>query len=209
MSAEPAEHFESTAQQAHAARLGTWVFLASELLLFAGLFALYGAYRGHFPSGFREGIQHATKWQGSLNTLLLLTSSTLVALAVDALRRDRPARAWLLSGSTILLGAAFLAIKLHEYRGHFALGIYPGGAGDYFAGHATPGLATFWTLYFATTGLHAIHVLIGMLVLGVTCIGLLRGSITARRSYPLENAALYWHLVDLIWIFVWPLYYLA
>lgn len=203
-----AEHFESAEQQAHAARLGMWVFLASELLLFAGLFALYAGYRAHWPDGFKDGIAHATKWPGALNTILLLTSSTLAALAVEAGREGRRLRACLLLGSTMLLGVAFFTIKLLEYRAHFAEGIYPGGAGSYLA-HAPPGASVFWTLYFVSTGLHAVHVLVGIIVLGMTAIGLLRGRLAADRSYVLENAVLYWHLIDLIWIFLWPLYYLA
>lgn len=204
-----AHHFESAPKQAHAARLGMWIFLGSELLLFAGLFALYAGYRAHAPAAFHEGVQHATKALGSLNTGILLLSSTLAALSVHVTRAGRPKRGALLLLGTVLLGLVFIAIKLYEYSLHFREGIYPGGAGRFFLEHTDPGLAPFWTLYFTTTGLHAVHVTVGTIVLGLTALALRRGTIHAERVYPLENAALYWHLVDVIWIFVWPLYYLA
>jgi cytochrome c oxidase subunit 3 len=204
-----AAHFQSLAQQDHAARLGMWVFLGSELLLFAGLFALYAAGRVAHPAAFHEGVAHAEKSIGSLNTALLLTSSTTVALAVELLQRERRAATVVLLSITMALGAAFFCLKLTEYGDHFRAGIYPGGAGNFFTTHATPGLPLFWTLYFVTTGLHAVHVCVGLGVLGLSARGVVRGTLTGERAYVLENAALYWHLVDLIWIFLWPLYYLA
>lgn len=209
MSRGHASHFQSSEQQAQAARLGMWVFLGSELLLFGGLFALYAGYRAHAPQAFAEGIAHSSKGLGSTNTGLLLISSTLAALSVHAGRAGQRRRAALLLFGTMALGVAFLIIKLVEYRAHFRAGIYPGGVGQFFVQHPTPGLASFWTLYFAATGLHAVHVSVGLLLLAVTTAALLRGKLMAERLYPLENAVLYWHLIDLIWIFLWPLYYLA
>lgn len=204
-----AEHFESAPKQAQAARLGMWIFLASEFLLFAGLFALYGGYRAHAPTAFEEGVRHSTKALGSLNTAVLLVSSTAAALSVHAARAGRRKRAMLLLASTIALGLVFLGIKFYEYSLHFREGIFPGGTGRFFSTHADPSLAPFWTLYFATTGLHAVHVAVGTVVLASSLFSLWRGTINPQRIHPLENAALYWHLVDTIWIFVWPLYYLA
>lgn len=209
MTTPPARHFESAAKQAHAARLGMWVFLGSELLLFAGLFALYGAYRAADPAAFHLGIASATKWLGSLNTCILLVSSALAALAVEAGRRGRRGRAVLLLLSTMVCGGAFLFIKLTEYAEHFREGIRPGGVGHFFVAHPERGLATFWTLYYASTGLHAIHVCVGIAVLGVTAFKLLVDGVDAERLHPLENAALYWHLIDVVWIFLWPLFYLS
>jgi cytochrome c oxidase subunit 3 len=208
-SARHAAHFQSLAQQDHATRLGMWVFLGSELLLFAGLFALYAAGRIAHPAAFREGVAHAEKSIGSLNTAVLLTSSTTVALAVEALRRERRVACVALLSITLALGATFFSLKLAEYGAHFRAGIYPGGAGSFFISHGTPGLPLFWTLYFVTTGLHAAHVCVGLGVLGLSAQAVARGKLGGERGYVLENAALYWHLVDLIWIFLWPLYYLA
>lgn len=203
------EHFESTAQQAQASRLGMWVFLGSELLLFAGLFALYSAGRLEAPGAFREGIAHSTKLLGSLNTAVLLTSSTCAAIALRALERSRRGVCLLSLGLTLLLGLVFLLIKFSEYAQHFREGIYPGGVGHFFTTHAERSLAFFWTMYFVSTGLHAVHVTVGLFVIGCSAYGVARGSIHPQRSYPLENATLYWHLIDLIWIVLWPLYYLT
>jgi cytochrome c oxidase subunit 3 len=204
-----APHFEALGTQAHASRLGMWIFLVSEMLLFAGLFALYAAYRAGASAAFHEGIRDSTRVLGSINTGVLLVSSTCVAVAVHALRDSRPGLAALLIAATIALGWLFLVIKLTEYGKHFDEGIYPGGRGRYFIEHPSPGLGPFWTLYFVTTGLHALHVTVGTVVLGFTLLGVLRRTIGVTRVHVLENAALYWHLVDVIWIFLWPLYYLA
>jgi len=204
-----ASHFESGARQADATLLGMWLFLASELLLFGGLFALYAAGRFENPSAFRQGVALAAKTVGSLNTGILLVSSSTVAVSVEFLRRDQRHASVICLLTTVLLGAAFLALKFSEYAEHFKAGIRPGGAGPFFATHATPGLALFWTLYFFSTGLHAVHVSIGLLLLGSTAWRVSQGAITSARLYSLQNVALYWHLIDLIWVFLWPLYYLA
>ncbi|MCA9599521.1 MAG: cytochrome c oxidase subunit 3 [Myxococcales bacterium] len=181
-----------------------WLFLASEALLFGGLFTLYAAYRAHFPKAFAEAVRDNTTYLGSLNTVVLITSSFLVALAVHALRHRKPRRAIYLVLSTCFLAAVFLAIKFTEYSIHFQDGIYPGGQGAYFA-HAALGTQIFFTLYFVSTGLHALHVTVGACVLGWCArrIGKERLS-----THGLEAAAMYWHLVDVIWIFLWPLFYL-
>jgi len=205
----PAGHFEDLAQQRHAAKLGIGVFLASEALLFAGLFALFAAYQTEYPDAFHEGVLHNTKVLGSVNTGILLLSSTLVALSVHAARLARRRNAAVLLALTIALGLTFLTIKLVEYGTHFREGIFPGGAGSFFTDHADAGLPLFWTLYYVVTGLHAVHVTVGLTVLGFMLAGVLRGSIAPPVTYKLEIGALYWHLVDVIWIFVWPLFYLA
>jgi cytochrome c oxidase subunit 3 len=204
-----AEHFQTMEQEAHAARLGMWIFLASEALLFAGLFALFATYRFHFPEGFAVGVQHNTKTFGSINTGVLLLSSYLAASSVALVRKGRVGLASLLVMATIALGGVFLAIKIAEYRLHFGEGIFPGGKGHFFAEHVDRGLPIFWTLYFVMTGLHAIHVVIGMVLLSSTLLGMLSGAIAGSSPQRIEVAALYWHLVDMVWIFLWPLFYLA
>jgi len=204
-----APHFESRAAQAHAARFGMWIFLSSELLLFAGLFALYAAGRVAHPEAFREGIAHATKTLGSINTAILLSSSTSVAVAVELVKSGRRSLSAGALGLTVLLGAVFLTLKFSEYAEHFRAGIFPGGSGYFFVQHPSQGLALFWTLYFVTTGLHAIHVTVGLLLLSLTARLVIQGRIDSTRAYGLHNAALYWHLIDLVWIFLWPLYYLS
>ncbi|MBX3187863.1 MAG: cytochrome c oxidase subunit 3 [Labilithrix sp.] len=202
-----ADHFEDLEQQAHAARLGMWIFLASEVLLFAALFGLFAAYRVEHHAAFDEAVHHNTKTHGSINTAVLLVSSALVALSVHAMRAGSRRAACAFGGGTIALGLVFLAIKLDEYRLHFAEGIYPGGSGAWFATHGKRGSAEFWTLYYGMTGVHAVHVILGISVLSVLLLRAFRGRMPA--PYPLELGALYWHLVDTVWIFLWPLFYLA
>jgi cytochrome c oxidase subunit 3 len=204
-----AEHFEDLARQAHAARLAMWVFLSSEVLFFAGLFALYGTYRVEHPEGFGEGVLHNTLALGTTNTGVLLLSSYAIAMAVHELRRGKVRAAALLTGATLALGLAFLGIKTTEYILHFREGIYPGGQGAFFEEHATPGIAMFFTLYFCMTGLHALHVIAGMTVLAFLLFKIRRGQVTPLASHPLAIGAVYWHLVDAIWIFLWPLFYLV
>jgi cytochrome c oxidase subunit 3 len=202
------EHFEDMQKQAHAARLGMWVFLGSEVLFFSGLFALYTAYRTEHPRGFGVGVEHNTIAWGSVNTGVLLVSSYTVAMAVHMLRIGKNGAAARLVGATLLLGAAFLAIKTGEYLAHFREGIYPGGWGSFFQEHREAGIQMFFTLYYAMTGLHALHVFAGMCVLGFLLWKVRRRDIGAWAPHPLEVGAVYWHLVDVIWIFLWPLFYL-
>ena len=140
---------------------------------------------------------------------MLLVSSYLVATAVHMVRKGRRFVAGLLVLATVLLGGAFLAIKIVEYLHHFHDGIYPGGVGHFFDEHAEHGVAEFWTLYFLMTGLHAVHVTVGMGLLTTMLWFLVAGKITAHAPQRIEVAAIYWHLIDVIWIFLWPLFYLA
>ena len=204
-----AEQFEDLEKQAHAARLGMWVFLASEVLLFAGLFALYAAYRAEHPAGFAQGVSENTRVLGSINTAILLTSSFVVTAAVAKLRGGSSTRTVaLLLYLAMALGVVFLAIKGVEYALHFGEGVFPGHIEHASAVERT-GVTPFWTLYFVTTGLHAVHLGVAIVVLAFMTRWLAEGRISTARVHPLELSASYWHLVDLVWIFVWPLFYLA
>lgn len=202
-------HFDSLERRAAAGRFAMWVFLASEVLFFGGLFTLYFSYRLAYPLAFDSGIQHNTLIPASINTLVLLVSSFAVAVAVDHLRRGRERAALHFVLLTAALGALFIAIKAYEYSEHFAHGVFPGG--DRGVPHPGPasGLAVFHTLYFAMTGLHAIHVLAGILMLGTFAWQLRTGRLKSLEHHRLEIGALYWHLVDIIWLFLWPLFYLT
>jgi cytochrome c oxidase subunit III len=208
MAEQVAEQFESLAKQAHAARFGMWIFLGTEVLLFSGLFALYAAYRTEHPHGFAVAVEHNTVAWGSVNTAVLLVSSYTVALAVHELRVGKQRACALLVGATIFLGMCFLAIKTGEYVTHFREGLYPGGVGTFYRDHGEAGTKMFFTLYFCMTGLHAVHVFVGSLVLAFLLIKVVRGDIGAWAPHPLAIGAIYWHLVDVIWIFLWPLFYL-
>jgi cytochrome c oxidase subunit 3 len=202
-----AHHYPNLEQQAHAARLGMWLFLATELLLFGGLFCAYGVYRFLYSDTFKlASTLIETKW-GALNTVVLISSSLTVALAHhEAEHRNTRRAAWLLFAS-VLAGVIFLGVKSVEYGHHFHEGHLPGRYYTY-AGLQVPGASMFWTLYFLMTGLHGLHVVIGMAVLGILGVLCLRGRYDSGYATPVELGGLYWHLVDLIWIFLFPLFYL-
>jgi cytochrome c oxidase subunit 3 len=199
--------YESLERQHTTARLGMWVFLASESLLFAGLFALYAAYRFAYPVEFHLASAHANLVIGTVNTYILLTSSLTMALAIHAARTGRRRRTVALLGATIALGLAFDVLKVIEYAGHLAEGIAPG---IYYAFGELPahGVVLYVTLYYLLTGLHALHVTGGICVLVWLAIRARRGAFTPQSHIALELGGLYWHLVDLVWIFLWPLLYL-
>lgn len=188
------------------AQLGMWVFLATEVLFFGGLLVAYLYGRTHWPQGFAAASRHTDVVLGTLNTGVLLTSSALVALAV-ACDEHAPRRTWVpwLLGAAAALGVAFLVIKGMEYRKEWHEGLFPG-PGFELAG--TPGAELFFMLYFVMTGLHALHLLIGIGLLGVFGYGTqrMRPWAPARR---VEVAGLYWHFVDIVWIFLYPLLYLV
>jgi cytochrome c oxidase subunit 3 len=205
-----AEQFEDMAKQAHAARLGMWIFVGTEALFFSGLFALYAAYRVEHPWGFGIGVETNTVAWGSTNTFILLGSSYSLTLAVRALRRDRPRQSALLLGITMLLGTAFAFIKIGEWLHHFGEGLYPGGHGHFYDedGHGDPGTKMFYTMYYCMTGLHEVHIVVGLFVLGFLLYKILTRQIGAWAPHPLEIGSIYWHFVDMVWIFLWPLFYL-
>jgi cytochrome c oxidase subunit 3 len=202
-----AHHFESLEKQAHAARLGMWVFLATEVLLFTALFAAYSVYRFLFADTFADASRHIETWIGAVNTLVLVTSSFTVALGLNrATRGDgRGTARWF--GLSVLLALVFLGFKALEYSHHFQEGQLPGRYYTY-AEVQGAGASLFFSLYFLITGLHAIHVVVGMTVLAVIGVRAGRGAFAVEYHVPVELAGLYWHLVDIIWIFVFPLIYL-
>jgi cytochrome c oxidase subunit 3 len=206
--AAPHEQYDSLARQHATARLGMWVFLGSESLLFAGLFALYAAYRFAYPAEFHAAAAHANVVLGSINTYLLLTSSLTVALAIHATQRGRRRRSVVFLVATIALGLGFLALKAIEYAEHLADGIAPGA---YYAFDAIPahGAVLYVTLYYLLTGMHALHVTGGLCMLAWLTWRAHRGDFTPESHIALELGGLYWHLVDLVWIFLWPLIYLV
>jgi cytochrome c oxidase subunit III len=202
------EHFQDLEHQAHAARFGIWVFLASELLLFAGLFALYGAYRAHYPAAFGWAVGHNVRALGTANTAILISSSYAVATSVHMMRKGRARLAAGLLAFTLVCGSAFLVIKGFEYAGHFREGVFPGGHTAFFVGKSE-GVKVFYTLYFLMTGFHAIHVTVGLGIVAWLCKQALQGKLLPPRTHRLEIGAVYWHLIDVVWIFLWPLFYLT
>jgi cytochrome c oxidase subunit III len=210
-----AEHFDSLERQNFAARLGMWVFLGSELLIFAGLFALYVIYRMMYGEEFRIAEQHNDPLYGTINTAILITSSFTVAWAIHTIRaKGSRGVAVLCLVITILCGFGFGIVKSLEYAHHFHEGIYPGNYYAFYVDHNgvnmfTAGAKTFFTLYYFMTGLHVLHVIIGLVVLVWMTVTTMRGRWTHEHYVGLELGGLYWHLVDLIWIFLWPMLYLT
>jgi cytochrome c oxidase subunit 3 len=201
-----AHHFESLEKQGQAQRLGMWLFLATEILLFTALFAAYGVYRYLYTDAFSQASRGLETWMGGVNTFVLVTSSFTVAMGLDAVVKGKNKRSAALFGLSILMGCAFMVLKGIEYRHHFLHAELPG---QFYGGHiAGSGGSMFFALYFLITGLHAFHVLIGMTVLAVIGARTWLGKYDAQYHVPVELAGLYWHLVDLIWIFVFPLIYL-
>jgi cytochrome c oxidase subunit 3 len=203
-----AVQFEDMAKQAHAARFGMWVFLGSELLLFAGLFGLYAAYRAEYPADFAQGVHHNELAIGTTNTVVLIVSSFTVAWSIHALRRDRRRVAIGALLVTMVLGLVFLILKGVEYAHHFRDGVFPGLHYAYaeLPGH---GAQLFFTLYYFMTGLHGLHMVGGLAVMLWLTSRVWRRKTTRQAHTELEMGALYWHLVDSIWIFLWPLFYLT
>jgi cytochrome c oxidase subunit 3 len=188
------------------ARIGLWLFLLSEVLLFGGMFLLYAMYRYKNPADFHAGSTELSRFDGTLNTVVLLTSSLTVVLALYSLHAKRNVRrAVIFLAATIGLGLTFLVVKSFEWGAKFEHGLYPGAK---FLESQPHGFILFFGLYFTMTGLHALHVIVGMVVLSFVLNFVLRRKITPDRINIMENGALYWHLVDIIWIFLFPLFYL-
>jgi cytochrome c oxidase subunit 3 len=195
-----------TSETSTGARIGMWLFLATETLLFGGLFLLYAVYRYKNPGDFHAASLELSRFDGTLNTSILLTSSLTVVLSLFSLKEaGKPRRAMLFLGMTIALGCAFLVVKGFEWAEKFSHGLYPNSATLLQRG---PGETLYFGLYFSMTGLHALHVIAGLGVLSAMLAFIRAGRITAERSAPIENAGLFWHLVDIIWIFLFPLFYL-
>ncbi|APR75837.1 Cytochrome c oxidase polypeptide III [Minicystis rosea] len=202
------EQFADLEKQTHAARLGMWIFLASELLLFTGLFALYTAYRALYPHDFAAAVAHNDIAIGTIMTVILITSSFTVAMSVHAVRASHPRRAAVLLAVSVAIGILFLVLKGIEYAEHFREGIFPAGAYR-FAELPTYGAQMAFTLYFAMTALHGLHVVVGAGLLAGVAWGCWKKRYWSYNETPVELSGLYWHLVDIIWIFLWPLLYLT
>ncbi len=203
-----AHQFDDIEQQQSAATLGIWVFLATEVLFFGGMFASYLIYRVLYGGAFAAGSRAMNLTLGSINTAVLLCSSLTMALAVHATRHDRRTRSIVFLCLTMVLGLAFLGIKGVEYAQKFNEHLVPGPEFR-FAGSDTDHVQIFFILYFLLTGFHALHLTIGVGVLAVIAAKAWRGRFSSAYFSPVEVAGLYWHFVDIVWIFLYPLLYLV
>ena len=202
------EQFDTSRQQLNAAKLGMWTFLATEILLFGALFCVYAYYRFAFPQGYALGSKHTDVVLGTIETAVLLTSSLTMALAIRAIRIAQRRTAVILLLITAAFGLSFLGIHAGEYVHEWHEHLFPG---ERFDDSLRPvnGTEMFFTLYYVMTGLHAVHVTIGF------CLMLVLAALTSRDKFsptyftPVELGGLYWHLVDIVWIFLFPLFYLV
>jgi cytochrome c oxidase subunit III len=202
----PAHDQASVHKDYEGAKLGMWLFLFTEILLFGGLFVLYSAYRARYPIEFHQAGQHLNFIIGAANTVVLLTSSLTMALSIAAIQKGNRRMAILCLSGTIFLGVVFLANKYIEWSGEIHHGLYPNSP---VLAKLPPGDQIFFGLYYSMTGLHGLHVFLGIALLSVMLALLIRKKINGDDFNKLENSGLYWHLVDVIWIFLLPLFYLA
>ena len=200
-------HFADAEQQRESAKMGMWIFLLTEILLFGGLFVAYGIFRAWYPDMFYNAHKFLDVTLGTINTVVLITSSLTMALAIRSMQVNKKGQTIIHLLLTLVFALTFLIIKYFEYSHKIELGQLPGKYYT-FVGVEGTNPHIFFSVYFAMTGLHGIHVFLGM----VTILWMLRRTIKNNFSSeyytPLEMTGLYWHLVDMIWIFLFPLLYL-
>jgi len=206
-----ASHFDSAKQQHDSVMLGMWLFLVTEIMFFGGAFAAYTVYRLYYGEAFHLASRTLDAVVGTVNTLVLLTSSLTMVLAVDASEKGKRGLTIGYIVATLVLGGIFLGVKAGEYQHKFHEHHAPMLGLPF---HWEPGLATeggakiFFGLYFGMTGLHAVHMVIGMVILGIFIVRCAWAKDVRARSQGLEVMGLYWHFVDIVWIFLFPLLYL-
>jgi len=202
-----AHHFDSNEQQSEATTLGMWIFLVTEIMFFGGLFTAYLVYRMHNPHAFAAGSHHLDILLGGVNTAVLIISSLTMALAVHAAQTSKRGTLLMMLVLTSIFGLAFLGIKAVEYTSKFTHHLVPGRHFTW-EGPYAPGVEMFYSLYFAMTGLHALHMIVGLGIMGTLIVQSRKAAFTPRFKTRIETAGLYWHFVDIVWIFLFPLLYL-
>jgi cytochrome c oxidase subunit III len=203
-----AHHFEDLGQQHEAATLGMWIFLVTEVLFFGGLFLVYSIYRSMYTNAFAAASHELNVTLGSINTAVLIGSSLTMALAVHAAQLGQRRLLMFFLIATMLLGSVFLGIKAVEYYTKFVEHHVPGPSFQFGEREFARYAQIFFSLYFVMTGLHALHMIIGLGIMSVMLWWAWNGTITAEYFSPIEISGLYWHFVDIVWIFLFPLLYL-
>ena len=200
-------HFDSIEQQRESASLGMWVFIAQEIMFFGGLFLAYVIYRNQFPAAFGAASHHLDLTYGAFNTVVLIASSLTMALAVHAAQLGSKKGTIGFLVATIVLGLVFLGVKVIEYRDKFVHHLVPGPSFQFEEALKQPA-EMFYSLYFLMTGLHALHMVVGIGILFGLLYFAKKGRYTPEYFSPVELTGLYWHFVDIIWIFLFPFLYL-
>ncbi|MBV8832779.1 MAG: cytochrome c oxidase subunit 3 family protein [Acidobacteriaceae bacterium] len=201
------EQYASPPQQRETASIGMWVFLASEVLLFGALFSAFTVYRLSHPYAFDAGSAHMEFLIGGINTGILICSSFTMALAVHSSEEGKQKFILLYLAATMILGAIFLALKFTEYYLHYEEHKFPAFWFEYSGPHA-PQVQMFFVFYFIMTGLHALHMTIGIGILGVLFFRTLLGRFNAAYHTPIEIGGLYWHFIDVVWVFLYAIFYI-
>ena len=202
-----AHHFVDADQQLDSAKMGMWIFLVTEILFFGGLFLAYIVYRAWYPELYSAASDQLDTLMGSINTIVLIGSSVTVAFAIRAAQTDQKKKIIINLAITLILATTFMVIKYFEYTHKFHLGIFPGQFYT-FEGIDHPKAPVFFSIYYMMTGFHGLHVVIGMGLMVWLLIDAYRGRFSSSYYNPVEIVGLYWHLVDIIWIFLFPLLYL-
>ena len=195
------EHYDP-----EASKIGMWLFIFTELLLFGGMFIVYSVYRYLNPEAFHLAGEELNRLIGAINTVILLVSSMTIAMATSAIRRNNIWLTQQLLGLTVMMAMVFLVNKYFEWGSKIGHGIFPGS--EYMLTNYSQGEILFFGLYFVMTGLHALHIVVGMALIIWTMSEIKQRKVHAGKMDLLENSGLYWHLVDIIWIFLFPLFYL-
>ncbi len=199
--------FDDLEQQMDASTLGMWVFLLTEIMFFGGLFAAYTVYRAAFPEAFAAGSLHLDLKLGGFNTVVLIASSLTMALAVRAAQLGQRKNLVAFLAATLGLGLVFLVVKVFEYHHKYVERLIPGPNFVFEGPHAAQ-VQMMFCFYFAMTGMHALHMVVGVGLLVYFIAKARAGRYTAQYYWPVEVMGLYWHFVDIVWIFLFPLLYL-
>lgn len=203
-----AHHFDSLEQQFAAAKLGTWLFLCTEILMFGGLFVGYIIFHQLYPDMFAEGARSLDWRLGAVNTVVLLVSSFTMAASIHFAQTNQRSKSMNMLLITFVCGLIFMGIKYFEYTHKFHLGLKPGALFTFEGGEAS-NLALYYSFYFLMTGLHGSHVVIGLGLIAWVWLRSRKGEFSDEFYTPVECVGLFWHLVDLIWIYLFPLLYLV
>jgi cytochrome c oxidase subunit III len=207
-----ADHVEfqyaNLSHQTETALAGMWLFLATEALFFGGLFFLYAIYRANHPDAVAEASRHAELAIGTINTILLVSSSAVFVYGLGRIQKGRPRALFWACIVTACLGAAFLALKGYEWKLDFDDRLFPGPGFAITGAHAGPA-QLFWSFYFIATGLHGLHMIGGIILVGWIAWGARQGRYTADYHTPVEIVGLYWSFVDMVWLLLYPAIYLA
>ena len=205
---QPAHHFRDAKHEFDASMLGVWLFLCTEILMFGGLFVAYAIFNNLYPEAFAEGASHLDWKMGAVNTVILLVSSFTMAMGIYYAQRAENQKCVAMLALTLLCGAGFMVVKYFEYTHKIHIGLVPGDLFS-FSGGESSHLALYFSLYFCMTGLHGSHVLVGMGLILWVLLRARKNEFSGKYYTPVEGVGLFWHLVDLIWIYLFPLLYLV